>query len=282
MTVLYLAIMYEQFLIQAGLTKDQASIYNILIRSGLITAGAISKKTALKRGLAYKVIGQLISLGLVEKKEEKGVVALFRATHPSNLESLIEKKKAEIRNAEASLTSTIPALISDFNLNSGKPNVQFFEGMEGIMKVADDSLSSTTEIYSFIDNEAVMKNAPEINTEYVKRRRNEKIHKKMIAVDGAFIRDRVHGFDPETTEVRVIAKNFGFSTVMQIYDGKVSYATFESARRVGVIIEDQEIYKMHKTIFEYVWERAEPIFPMPDGQVGVPVGQSALPKKDSQ
>lgn len=255
--------MYGQFLIQAGLTKDQAAVYQVLIQGGLTLARAINQKTGLKRGLVYKILEQLIELGLVEKREDLGKIALFAPTHPGILKKLIENRVQSMKNAEVALDGVMGKLVSDFNLISGKPNVQFFEGTAGIIKIADDSLTSTTEILSFIDNEAVNKYAPEINAEYVKRRRKEGIKKKMISVDGDYIRERIKGFDPETTEVRVIPKNFGFTTVMQIYDNKISYLTLDERRRVGVIIESPEIYQMHKTLFENTWDQAIQIFPQP-------------------
>lgn len=258
-----ICIMYEQFLIQAGLTKDQSVVYQTLMQGGLMPARVISQKTGLKRGLAYKVLEQLIEMGLTEKRENLGKITLFSPSHPGNIKKLMGQREQEMKNAEVSLDTVMGKMISDFNLVSGKPNVQFYEGMEGIMKVADDSLTSATEICEFIDNEAVQKFAPEINVEHVRKRRKEKIKKRMISVDGPFIRERAKSFDPETTEVRVISKDFGFTTVMQIYDDKISYATLDEKRRIGVIVEDPEIYRMHKTLFDYVWEQATPIFPVP-------------------
>ena len=262
MNMLYYGYMNNQFLEQIGLTKDQASVYEAIIMAGTIPARVICQKVGIKRGLTYKIIDQLIDLGLIEKREEDGRITLFRSAHPSKLNGLLEKKQQEVKNAEISFNLILPSLISNYNLNTGKPNVELYEGMEGIIKVADDSLTSITEIYSFIDNEAVNKYAPEVNAEYVRRTKNEKIKKKMIAIDSQYIRERVNKFDPNLTEVRVIDKNFGFSTVIQIYDNKISYITLEESRRIGVIVEDLEIYKMHKTLFEYIWEKAEQIFPM--------------------
>ncbi|TAN58360.1 hypothetical protein EPN15_01360 [Patescibacteria group bacterium] len=60
--------MFEQVLTQAGLTENQALIYEILVKNGLMPAGAVCKKTPLKRGLVYKILDELTEIGLVEKK----------------------------------------------------------------------------------------------------------------------------------------------------------------------------------------------------------------------
>ena len=162
--------MYEQFLNQIGLTKEQSVVYQALIQGGLIPARGITQKVGIKRGLVYKVLEQLIEMGLAEKRDNVAKIALFSATHPNNLKNIIEKRNQEIKNAEVSLDSIMNKLTSDFNLVSGKPNVQFFEGMEGMKKVLEDSLSSQTEIYSYADIEAIQKYIPDINADYVRKR----------------------------------------------------------------------------------------------------------------
>ncbi len=250
---------YEQQLTQIGLNKEQALVYESLLATGLSPVRILAQNSGLKRSFAYKILDQLIALGLAEKREISGKVTLYFPTHPSKLKELIKKKNEEIQSAETSLNNVINKMISDFNLLSGKPNVQFFEGLEGIKKVIDDSLSSETEICSYIDNEAVNKYIPDLNQEYIKKRDQFKIIKKMISVDSTYIRERVKSFNKEITEVRVVRKDFSFATVMQIYDNKISYLTLGENKTIGVIIESPEIYKMHKTLFEYTWETAEKI-----------------------
>jgi hypothetical protein len=52
-------------------------------------------------------------------------------------------------------------------------------------------------------------------------------------------------------------KLYPFNSVMQIYDGKISYITLSKTSKIGVIIEDKNIYQMHKSLFEYIWSKAE-------------------------
>ena len=83
--------MYEEILIKSGLTRDQAKIYEVLLKNGVLPASKISLKAGLKRGLGYKIIEQLVVLGLVEKIDKK--VALFAPNHPSKIKELLKKIK---------------------------------------------------------------------------------------------------------------------------------------------------------------------------------------------
>lgn len=246
---------YEQFLIQLGLSKEQAIVYEALIQSGLIPARSITQKTGIKRGMVYKTLEQLIELGLVEKKDNVGKITLFLPAHPNTLRTILEKKNEEVKAVEITLNSVINKLSSDYNLISGRPNVQFFEGLEGMKKVLEDSLSAQTEIYSYADIEIVQKYIPDINAEYVKKREKFNVKKKAILLDTPFSRDFLKDYYKNVTDIKLIKiKSTSFHTVMQIYDNKVSYITLTEKEMIGVIIEDKHIYNMHKDLFEFTWE----------------------------
>ncbi|MEI6238155.1 MAG: helix-turn-helix domain-containing protein [bacterium] len=249
--------MNEQLFFQIGLTKDQSLIYQTILDTGLVIARAVSQKSGLKRGLVYKILDQLISLKLIEKRESGGKVALFFPTHPDNLRKLLEKRREDIKVAESTLNSVMPKLSSSYNLISGKPNVQFFEGIEGMKEILDDSLTSQTEIYSYADIEAIQKYIPDVNAEYAKKRDKFGIKNKALLLNTEFARNFVSNYYKNVTDIKFIpAKATPFQTVMQIYDNKISYLTLSDKEMIGIIIEDKYIFNMHRDLFEYTWETA--------------------------
>jgi len=249
---------YEEILKGANLTSDQAKIYEVLLKGGVMPASKASLRAGLKRGLGYKVIEQLVSLGLVEKIDKK--VALFAPNHPSKLKELLQKKEDELKSAESSLSGMLGQMVSDYNLTTGKPNVQFFEGEEGVRRCVEDSLYSKEEILSYADITAINKNIPKLNAWYVEQREKKGIAKRGILLDTPEARKILTSYHTEITDTRLIkTANTPFETVMQIYDGKVSYITFSNGQMIGVIIENEAIYQMHKDLFNFTWEKAEKI-----------------------
>lgn len=251
--------MEKELLISLGLTIDEATTYNVLLEGGFMPASTVAKRASIGRPLTYKILDDLIVKGVVEKKETSTKVALFAPIHPRELEKLLEKKKMDIDNTKKALDESIGQMISKYNLFIGKPNVQFYEGLEGIKKVALDSLTSQTDICSFIDTEAVMDIYPELNKEYVGKRLNNGVKKKIISTDSPIVREVAKTDDKNFTEQRIVKQKIHFSTVVMIYDNKVSFITLDPKRNIGVIIEDPDIYKTNKAIFDYIWETAEQI-----------------------
>lgn len=249
---------YTETLKQAGLTEAQALVFQALLKEKEAKAGKLAKLLPVKRGLIYKSLDELVVLGLAEKEEDAGKVALYRAKHPAVLRSIVDVKEREVRDAKQALDGLLPALSSDFNLHSSVPGVLVYEGEAGVEEVLNDSLRAKEVIFSYVDVEAVEKNIGEINARYMKKRERLDIYKKLLVPDTPFIRDLYSKEKSLVTEVRAIPQSVTpFEVTMQIYDGKVSYLTLAHDRKLGVIIEDPHIYQMHKYLFEILYEKAE-------------------------
>ena len=113
-------------------------------------------------------------------------------------------------------------------------------------------------IYAYSDIEAVVKFIDKINKEYVKKREELKIKKKAILIDSPFARNYLKDYHLAITENKFIDyKLFPFNSLMQIYDNKIAYVTLSDKSKIGVIIEDKNIYQMHKSLFEFIWTHAK-------------------------
>lgn len=252
---------YTEILSKSGLTPAQAEVYEALLSHGIQTAGSLAKKTSLKRGLTYKVLDDLVALGLAGKEEEVGKVARFFPKHPSILRDIMENRRKSLKDAELSLDGVLPSLISNFNMVSGAPGVEIYEGPDAKERVLWHSLSSKTEIYTYSDIESVMKMTPKVSTRYAKEREKRGIMKKALLLDTPFARDYVKGYFPSVTDIRLISAKEAkpFHSSMEIYDGTVSYITYAPEKTIGVILHDPYLYEVHKYVFEALWEKTEPL-----------------------
>jgi len=247
----------ENILIQAGLSEEQAQIYQALLDKGPQRASDLTKWIGIKRGLVYKVLEQLENMGLALKSDGKGTVAIFSPAHPSLLLSNIERKEKEVAMTREMLASSLGSLSSKYNLITGKPNVQFFEGEEGIKKVLWDTLNTPkgTEICAYGDLESILKYIPKINDEYSDRREKLGIKKRGFLLDNAETREKIKNYHTEVTETKFIKYNIPeMETEVQIYENKISFITLKDNSMIGIIIEDPFIYKMQKAIFDHLWD----------------------------
>jgi len=110
-------------------------------------------------------------------------------------------------------------------------------------------------VYTFVDSKALLQDSAlrQINEDYIEKRTRIGLRKKIISPISA--QDYFLKNDNSNIEVRFIKDGFyPFKSGMQIYDNKVSFQTIDRQNKIAVIIEDENIYKMHKLTFEFMWE----------------------------
>ncbi len=250
----------EKILIDAGLSEEQSAVYSALLDKGPMKAGSISSWTGIKRGLIYKVLDQLEIMGLITKKGGDGTVAVFSPEHPSQLEQIIERKEKSIKLAKGMLMSSIGTLSSKFNLLSGKPNVQFFEGKEGVERVLEDTLNTSGEILTYVDMEIVEKYFKDINSKYVTKREKLNIKKRLLVIKNDYTLNLFKKWNTENpnffsvTDLKIVETPINeVEGSIQIYDNKIGIITISNNNLISIIIEDERINKLFKSIFEALY-----------------------------
>lgn len=252
---------YTKEISDTGLSKEQAIVYEVLLKLGESQASkiarAIPSTTSLSRPLVYKVLEELIELDLAEKHAPDKKVATFVPKHPISISKVIDKEKERIEQTKKQFLVTSGKLSSLFNLSVGKPGVQFYEGKEGVWEVLMDSLTATEEILTYADLQAIAKYIPDLNAEYSTMREDQDIKKRGLVVDSPEARKFLKSYDGKVTGTKLINATESmsdFQTIMQIYDNKVSYITLTNEYLVGIIITDQFIADTHKYLFESLWK----------------------------
>jgi HTH-type transcriptional regulator, sugar sensing transcriptional regulator len=244
---------YSPYLTALGLTENEASVYETLLTLGAQTASKLSIATSIPRTLLYNVLEKLIALALVTR-DDTTKVAMFTAAAPDTLTALAEKKKRESEEALLALTNISPQLRNLHALATGKPGVQYFEGMDGVQKCLESVLTSRTEVKSYADISAIEKHMPDLDRWYSKQRTDRSVFQRNISADTQENRFALEGYFSSVTKERLVPmSNPNFNTVMHIYDNKVSYFTLGVSPLISIIITDPHIYEMHTNLFESLW-----------------------------
>lgn len=252
---------YTKEITDTGLSKEQAIVYEVLLKLGESPASTISKAipsgTILSRPLVYKVLEELIGLDLATKSDQTGKIARFTPKHPVAITKVIDAQKERIERTKKQFLTTSGKLSSLFNLSVGKPGVQFYEGEDGVWEVLMDSLTATEEILAYSDIDAIVKYIPALNAEYATIREDQNVKKRALVVDSPRARAFLKSYNPNVTKQKLISTKEGvpaIQTTMQIYNNKVSYITLTDEYMMGIIITDQYIANTHKQLFESLWE----------------------------
>ena len=250
---------YKKILSAAGLSDGQTAVYLWLLESGSSSAKAISSKTMIGRALTYKVLDQLIALGLVEKKETSGKVTTFLSLHPQKLWEIASTRKKAAANALENLDSIFPALTSAYNLLLGKPNVQFYDGVDGLKQVYDDILKVGKDI--LIISSPLGKTDPNILSfirVQIEKQAKAGIHTRALTPRSqeTVTEERAKEDKDNLIERKIVSsEKFPVPAQIIIYGEKVAITNFRE-NIITVVTDSKYIAETFRIIFEYMWEHS--------------------------
>ncbi|MBT5237038.1 hypothetical protein HOL63_01555 [Candidatus Peregrinibacteria bacterium] len=242
-----------QHIIQSvGLEPHEAKLYLAGLKLGSAPASSYAKDTKLNRVTAYNYLEELVKRSMFTAAE-RGRTMHYTPVPPDQLS--IEARK----NVEA-LERAMPDLRSLMGSHHRAPHVRYFEGVKGVRKVYQDTLTADGELLNFANSAVVRDFWKEYDKEYVNKRIKKGIFLKGIAPDDDMGR-KVHGRDNKSLrEIRLVnAKEFPIHNEINIYDNKVAIVSFaeDEADLFGVIIESKEVAETQRKIFEMAWRFAQ-------------------------
>ena len=240
-----------------GLSENEAKVYMAMLELGPATVLEISAKAGVNRPTAYVQIESLKKMGLVST-QMKGKKHIFIAESPEQLEFMIDRQKSELEQKKDELQKLLPDLTAMFNVSDQKPQVRFFEGVEGLMKIQDEFLKNKSkESISMSSLDDVMNVFPAHPQKYTPRRVQRGIKSRLIYTSsrGAFLKS-----DPALLrEVRFISpEKMPFNLDMSIYDDVVAIANLRGTVS-GVIIKNQNIADSFRNLLNFIWSSSEEV-----------------------
>ncbi len=241
-----------------GLSENEAKVYLAMLELGPATMLEISAKAGINRPTAYVQVEALKKLGLVSA-QTKGKKKLFMAESPDQLEFVLEKKNVELEQKKSELEKLLPELLTMFSLGDQKPEVRFFEGKEGLMRMDEEFLKAKEKsMIGIMSLDDVLNIFPSSSDSYSKRRVKKGIHVKSIYTysKGPVLKEK----DPEMLrEARYISpEKLPFNVDITVYDDNVAIAALRG-KISGTIIKHQEIANSFKNFLNLIWNLADKI-----------------------
>lgn len=249
--------MEEKILMDCGLSAEQVKVYLFLLKNGQAPAKHIATATSVGRTLTYKVLEQLIALDLVEKKDNLTKVTFFFPAHPQRLKDLAAKKLQTTEQATANLNSIFGALTSEFNMLLGKPNVQFFEGVDGLKKIHDDILETEQEIRIISSPIEERSEVIHLIREQIEKQAAKNIQTKAITTDQD---DRIFAFPVRDDEKYLVTRkivppeHLPVPAQIIVYGDKVTITNFKESI-ISVLVDSKYVADTFRVMFDYMWNK---------------------------
>lgn len=241
-------------LVALGLNENEATIYEYLLTHGKQKASDIGIAVEIGRGNTYNILTKLASLGLVTTTE--GAQQLFQAAEPAKLRSLLDTQRTRIEQLQSTFSATLPRLLSAYNLTTGKPAIEIFEGLEGLERALEDSLEQKEEILTFADPFAFSEETRALNERYVKKRLKQGISKRVLLPDNSAARKYIETAPQENyTQYKIIPHYPPLPGVaIEIYQDTVTMLNLGNGKTIACIMRDRAFAEFYKRLFAFLWD----------------------------
>ncbi len=240
-----------------GLSDPELRLYVTLLELGPQPASVLAKKTGLKRGHTYNMLGLLIGKGIVQEFERDDV-KYFTCCPPSVLISLLENRAEELDVRKRKLMHAIPDLERIRNPLTVQPKVRFFQGIDGIKEIYEDTMRVKGQpLYAFGDFEHYFprEQSPELNdwmwNYSTWRAKNGNWY--MGIVNKSPTTDAAYKRRAEQKRKFKMLKGVDLSVEMNIYGDKVAIIS-SSRDMVGIIIEDKPTADTLRNLHQAIWK----------------------------
>jgi predicted transcriptional regulator len=255
-----------QELKKLNLTEKEARVYLALLELGPSTPYKIAKRSRLKRPTAYVIAEELVEKGLIvqmtgEKKKQ------YIARSPKSYIEDVEERVSEAKKI-------LPELLALQRKQSEKPNVLYYEGVEGMKQAYDYRIKDFKgkEIVGFFARADELDDRlnEEVFIPWNENKVKYDIRVRGYTVDDAKLAEVYSRFltGKDTPGKGVIRAKF---LPEKLYSADCSIESFEWGVRIcimkskqALIIESYELAKALREIHDLLWEKTKGEYDEPE------------------
>ena len=237
---------------ELGLSKEEAKVYLVVLELGGSYVSAIAKKAGVHRVSCYHTLDNLVEKGIISTFTQNNI-KYFAVESPKIIVNQIEERLHRAKKI-------LPELLSITNALAYKPKIQYYEGLQGIKNIFEDTLIAKDEMLGYTN----LVELPQVVTEeylrdYAERKIKRGIKTRMLSPISKQSLDYLEtyypkSFDPNLVEILFInPKEFMFDYEINIYGDRVSLVSLNPDELMGMIIESPLYAKTQRAIFNLAW-----------------------------
>ena len=240
------------------LTPKEIRIFTKSLEIGSQPASRIARLCEMPRNTVRSILDGLVKKGLMVKTSRAN--SQYYATEKK--ENLIRALKYKKLRQDDEIESQIKLLesygdeLSARRWAKSRPRITFYEGIAGLEKVYEDTLTAKTGLKSWASTDDMLETMPEYFRTYFKRRAGKGIPMRSIHPETSSARNITGSNIRELRESALVpVEKFHWTPEVQVYNNKVNIASWKE--KLGIIIESEEIADAVRVFFDLCFEAAK-------------------------
>lgn len=238
-----------EILKKMGLNEKEASVYLALLELGTATVHLIASKAGIKRPTTYLILDQLQQKGIVSVVPRTKKV-LFTAESP-------EKLLGDLHKKQELLKGSMPNLLALFNARKEKPQVQMFEGVEGVKLIYQKILDSNGVLLFGTSREIAKLDNPWLNAFMSKVKEKNLPVKDILSQEMEDIDYAKNINRGSTYEIKFLSKEVVVPADSAIFDDTIVMFSFRPLV-FAVTVTSKDICQIMRLMYGMAWRSAEP------------------------
>jgi len=252
--------MYEDLLKQAGFDDKETKVYLAALQLRSAPASEIAEKSGIVRSTCYGILEGLVNKGLASKTEKAGGILKFNVENPELLKSYIESQKSNLDLISKRLEEILPELKKLPKEAEFRPEVEYFEGKEGI-KAAYESILPDTKRMAKEKIPLLIHGAtqPLLDAwptfpEYARKRSKYGIETRML-VWVKKLPGPMKEIQEKYYKIRYLPEKYAYPGGTNILDNKILFVEFDN--NFTAIVKNRPLTQMMRVFFEFMWEHSK-------------------------
>lgn len=246
-----------------GLDERESSIYLSLLEGESMSILELSRDTGIPRTTLYRIVDSLINKRFVEEEvHENGSKLVVK--RPEELDFIVKEGLQELDGMKDALSS-LKEVAEEITSTVPRTKVRYYKGIEGLQQMLWNSLKGS-DVIGYSEFGRVDMVGKKFYEEYVKEFRFRGSKDRVVSnqkcldyyLSHILSEENKHQLDKDG--IKILDKEiFYVSGDTSIYNNVYAVSYWKGSEIVGVEIENDELVKLHRSIFEILWKQAKPI-----------------------
>ncbi len=240
-----------------GCNDREVGIYLQCLAMDPASVQEIARRMGRNRFTVNSAIEQLIEKGLLVETR-RGKRRLIAAEDPDVLFSLLERKRSDIERLSNNVEYASRLLRSLRPVETSKPSVRFYEGVEGYKRMLAETLSAKGEVlvFSYVPLLASIVGEEHLEA-YFRKRGRKGITTRLIFPHCDFADRVLKRAKDYRIDIRYLPKGTQWRSGIFFWNDCIALLSYTLNRLNCTIIENKDIADFYrKIIFELCWSQA--------------------------
>ncbi len=245
---------------QFGCNPRESRIYMHALTTGQASVQQLARELNQNRVTVHSAVDQLIDKGLLFETR-KGKRRLVAAEEPTVLLRLWQQKEAEWELTRNNLAYVTKMLSSLQRPDSSVPTVKLYEGVDGLKKMLEETLSATGEVlvFTYVDLFSRLLSASYLE-KYYARRAAKNITTRLIFPLTDFGKKVNTKAKQYKMQIRFLSPELVWESGIFSWNNVLAIQSFAEGKVTCTVIENADIAHFYrKVMYELCWNQAKSI-----------------------